>query len=63
VAYLSDTLKSDPYIEGEEWKSTKRRKRRKGEGRGEVAKDIGKSSKPNNPRFSQRKDTAAILIE
>jgi hypothetical protein len=44
-------------------KRRKRRKRRKGDGRGEEVKDVGKDNKPNNSRFSQRKETAAILME
>jgi hypothetical protein len=32
-------------------------------GRGEEAKNVEKNSKLSNPRFSQRKDITAILIE
>jgi hypothetical protein len=60
VTHLTATLKYDSHIEREEWKRTKRRE---GEGRGEEAKDVGKSSKPNNQEFPQRKDIASILID
>jgi hypothetical protein len=61
--HLADTLKSGSYIKQEEWKRTKRWTMRKEEGRGEEAKDVGKNKKLNNPRFSQRKDTATIPME
>jgi hypothetical protein len=31
--------------------------------RGEEMKNVGKNSKPDNLRFSRRKDTTAILME
>jgi hypothetical protein len=43
----------------EEAEETKRRGMRR---TGKETKDVGKNRKPNNPRFSQRKDEAAILM-
>jgi hypothetical protein len=48
---------------GEKWKRTKRQKRRSAEGRGKEVKDVGQKRKPNNPGFSESKDTATILME
>jgi hypothetical protein len=63
VIHLTDILKYDPYIEREDWKRTKRWKRQEGGGICKEVKELGKNSKPNNPRFSQRKDIAAMPIE